>query len=286
MKSHLLIGARIEIRPYLAMDWEQISHLSEGAWITTKADLTDDRKRLKHEEIMERSLELGGRRDSFLGTRECVGYIEAISKDEFRSLQKRFESYFDKKDTDQEVAEKSCQYWMDVRSFGQVITYQNRSIGLRGPVSITMAKSVEPIIVSSMQITRSTNGMEAKKEGGRSSDTMGMKHYVEHATYVIKGSISPNLAEVTGFTEEDAEYIKQALLTLFENDQSSARPDGSMTVRNLYWFTHSNKLGNASSARVYDLVHFDEATDEFIVNEDKLSTYVQKGLKLDLIEGF
>ena len=122
--------------------------------------------------------------------------------------------------------------------------------------------------------------------GGRSSDTMGMKHYVEHATYVIKGSISPNLAEVTGFTEEDAEYIKQALLSLFENDQSSARPDGSMTVRNLYWFTHSNKLGNASSARVYDLVHFDEATDEFIVNEDKLSTYVQKGLKLDLIEGF
>jgi len=137
-----------------------------------------------------------------------------------------------------------------------------------------------------MQITRSTNGMEAKKEGGRSSDTMGMKHYVEHATYVIKGSISPNLAEVTGFTEEDAEYIKQALLSLFENDQSSARPDGSMTVRNLYWFIHSNKLGNASSARVYDLVHFDEATDEFIVNEDKLSTYVQKGLKLDLIEGF
>ena len=206
--------------------------------------------------------------------------------DEFRSLQKRFESYFDKKDTDQEVAEKSCQYWMDVRSFGQVITYQNRSIGLRGPVSITMAKSVEPIVVSSMQITRSTNGMEAKKEGGRSSDTMGMKHYVEHATYVIKGSISPNLAEVTGFTEEDAEYIKQALLSLFENDQSSARPDGSMTVRNLYWFTHSTKLGNASSARVYDLVHFDEATDEFIVNENKLSTYVQKGLKLDLIEGF
>lgn len=170
--------------------------------------------------------------------------------------------------------------------FVQVITYQNRSIGLRGPVSITMAKSVEPIVVSSMQITRSTNGMEAKKEGGRSSDTMGMKHYVEHATYVIKGSISPNLAEVTGFTEEDAEYIKQALLSLFENDQSSARPDGSMTVRNLYWFTHSNKLGNASSARVYDLVHFDEATDEFIVNEDKLSTYVAKGLKLDLIEGF
>ena len=95
--------------------------------------------------------------------------------DEFRSLQKRFESYFDKKDTDQEVAEKACQYWTDVRSFGQVITYQNRSIGVRGPISITMAKSVEPIVVSSMQITRSTNGMEAKKEGGRSSDTMGNK---------------------------------------------------------------------------------------------------------------
>ncbi len=173
---------------------------------------------------------------------------------------------------------------MDIRSFGQLITYQGRSVGVRGPVSISMATSIEPITVSGMQITRSTNGMEAKTENGRSSDTMGMKHYVEKATYIIKGSISPNLADKTGFTEEDAVSIKEALRTLFVNDQSSARPDGSMIVRDLYWFRHSNKLGNVSSARVHKLfntengdVHFDMKTME---------AYKQKGLSLEIIEGF
>lgn len=93
--------------------------------------------------------------------------------DEFRSLQKRFENYIDKKSSDAEVAKTICDYWIDIRSFGQLITYQGRSVGVRGPVSISMATSIEPITVSSMQITRSTNGMEAKTENGRSSDTMG-----------------------------------------------------------------------------------------------------------------
>ena len=126
--------------------------------------------------------------------------------------------------------------------------------------------------------------MEAKTEGGRSSDTMGMKHYVEKATYIIKGSISPNLAEKTGFTGDDAVSIKEALRTLFENDQSAARPDGSMTVRDLYWFEHSNKLGNVSSARVHKL--FDVENGDVHFDTDTMETYKQKGLSLEVVEGF
>lgn len=214
-------------------------------------------------------------------------------EDEFRSLEKRFSNHFTGKTPDSEIEEKANQIWLDVRSFGQVFTYLKKSIGVRGPVSISMAKSLEPIVISSLQITRSTNGMEAKNESGRSSDTMGTKHFVDYGVYVIKGSINPNFAEKTGFSAEDATVIKEALVSLFENDASSARPEGSMRVREVFWFTHSNKLGNVSSARVFDLLEFDKVKQDkdnyedygIHLNQEKLAEYEVKGLKVDILEG-
>lgn len=214
-------------------------------------------------------------------------------EDEFRSLEKRFSNQFNAKDSDEDIEEQANKLWLDVRSFGQVFTYLKKSIGVRGPVSINMAKSLEPIVISSLQITRSTNGMEAKNESGRSSDTMGMKYFVDYGVYLLKGSINPNFAEKTGFSTEDVEVIKQALVSLFENDASSARPEGSMRVREVFWFTHSNKLGNISSARVFDLFEFDKENQEknsyedygIRLNQEKLAEYENKGLKVDILEG-
>ncbi|MDT9522765.1 type I-C CRISPR-associated protein Cas7/Csd2 [Streptococcus mutans] len=214
-------------------------------------------------------------------------------EDEFKSLEKRFSNQFTTKTPDSEVEEKANQLWLDVRSFGQVFTYLKKSIGVRGPVSISMAKTLEPIVISSLQITRSTNGMEAKNDSSRSSDTMGTKHFIDYGVYVIKGAINPNFAEKTGFSKEDAEVIKEVLVSLFENDASSARPEGSMRVREVFWFTHSNKLGNVSSARVFDLLEFDkEKQDEdsyedyaIHLNQEKLAEYEAKGLQVEIIEG-
>lgn len=214
-------------------------------------------------------------------------------EDEFRSLEKRFSNQFNAKDSDEDIEEKANKLWLDVRSFGQVFTYLKKSIGVRGPVSINMAKSLEPIVISSLQITRSTNGMEAKNESGRSSDTMGMKYFVDYGVYLLKGSINPNFAEKTGFSAEDVKVIKQALVSLFENDASSARPEGSMRVREVFWFTHSNKLGNISSARVFDLFEFNKENQEkntyedygIHLNQEKLAEYENKGLKVDILEG-
>lgn len=156
------------------------------------------------------------------------------------------------KNTDRDVyAETACAEWIDVRSFGQVFAFKGDtvSVGVRGPVSIQQAVSVSPVDIVSMQITKSVNG-EGGKEG-KASDTMGMKHRVEFGLYVINGSINCQLAEKTGFTDEDAEKIKQALLTLFENDTSSARPDGSMEVCRLYWWKHEGKTPKYSSAKVH-----------------------------------
>lgn len=215
--------------------------------------------------------------------------------DGLKSLEKRFEGAFKKSDSDEKVYQDSCNKWIDVRSFGQVMTFQKRSIGIRGPVSITLAKSLSPVDVISMQITRSTNGMTAKEDSGRSSDTMGMKHFVEFGVYKVKGSMNVFFAEKTGFTTEDAEMIKKSLCTLFVNDVSSARPDGSMEVKQLYWFTHPSKTGVASSAKVHDLVEIavkdvnlkPTSYHDYMINlnRDKLAILEQQGLKVEQFEG-
>ena len=153
-----------------------------------------------------------------------------------------------------EFAKAACAEWIDVRSFGQVFAFKDDavSVGVRGPVSIQQAVSVSPVDVISMQITKSVNSESGKE--GKASDTMGTKHRVAFGLYVVNGSINCQLAEKTGFTEEDAEKIKQALLTLFENDSSSARPDGSMEVCRLYWWKHNCKTPKYSSAKVHRLL--------------------------------
>lgn len=152
----------------------------------------------------------------------------------------------------------ACQTWIDVRSFGQVFAFKGRrdesgdglSIGIRGPVSIHPAFSVDPIDISSIQITKSVNN-EPTDDSKKSSDTMGMKHRVDFGVYILKGSINIQLAELTGFSEDDAEKIKEAIRTLFVNDSSSARPEGSMEVVKLYWWKHNSKIGQYSSAKVH-----------------------------------
>lgn len=145
-----------------------------------------------------------------------------------------------------EIANKN---WIDVRSFGQVFAFKGSSlsVGVRGPVSIQTARSVTPIMINEMQITKSVNSVTGDK---KSSDTMGMKYSVDFAVYEFNGSINVQLAEKTGFSEKDAEAIHEALKTLFVNDESSARPAGSMEVLRVYWWKHNNKLGQHSPAEM------------------------------------
>lgn len=148
-------------------------------------------------------------------------------------------------------AQRACAEWIDVRSFGQVFAFKGDevSVGVRGPVSIQQAISVGPVDIVSMQITKSVNGESGKES--KASDTMGMKHRVSFGLYVIHGSINCQLAEKTGFSDEDAVKIKEALCTLFENDASSARPEGSMEVCRVYWWEHSCKTPKVSSAKLH-----------------------------------
>ena len=157
--------------------------------------------------------------------------------------------------------ETVCKKWLDVRTFGQVFAFKNKnnkeagvSVSVTGPVQINIAKSILPIEITEMQIIKSVNSEDTEGDK-KSSDTMGSRAYVENALYVIKGSISPYLAEKTGFSAEDAEIVKDCLKNLYLGDESAARPAGSVNVRKLFWWTHNCKSGNASSAKVFDSVN-------------------------------
>lgn len=160
-----------------------------------------------------------------------------------------------KKSSKDETAKKACEQWFDVRAFGQVFAFGKSedaagvSIPIRGPVTIQSAFSVDPVTITSTQITKSVSGEgDGSKRG---SDTMGMKHRVDEAVYVTYGAITPQLAERTGFSDEDAELVKQLLPKLFEGDASSARPEGSMQVVKVIWWEHNSKGGQYSSAKVH-----------------------------------
>lgn len=198
-------------------------------------------------------------------------YVQSDDRkvDEAKSLRSRAEAGLGKELGSTKTTELACKKWFDVRAFGQLFALKSNkkagkkqedgsddegdtgvSIGIRGPVTVQSAFSVEPIDIASMQITKSVNG-EDTKDGKRSSDTMGTKHRVDKGIYVFFGSMNPQLAKKTGFSNEDAEAIKLILPRLFENDESSARPAGSMGVLKLVWWKHNCKSGQYSSARVH-----------------------------------
>jgi CRISPR-associated protein Csd2 len=190
-------------------------------------------------------------------------------EDDAPSLRSRAEAALGNKLGSNETVKLACERWFDVRAFGHLFALKTKggkkkkeqqddeegdtgiSIGIRGPVSVQSAFSVEPVsqLITSNQITKSVSG---EGDGSkRSSDTMGMKHRVDRGVYVFYASMNPQLAERTGFRDADAETIKQVLPRLFENDASSARPEGSMEVLKVIWWKHNCKAGQYSSAKVH-----------------------------------
>jgi len=243
-------------------------------------------KRKIRDRLLERWVEAGENDDG------NMIFVQSDDRkaDEAKSLRARAEAVLGKELGGDKTAEIACAKWIDVRAFGQLFALKSGkkagkkkedgaddegdtgvSIGIRGPVTVQSAFSIEPIDVTSMQITKSVSGEgDGSKRG---SDTMGMKHRVDHGVYAFYGSMNPQLAEKTKFSEADAEAIKAVLPRLFENDESSARPAGSMEVLKVLWWRHNSKAGQYSAAKVhrsvvvnadgsYTLTHFPDLVPE------------------------
>jgi len=203
-----------------------------------------------------------------------------------KSLRDRAEQGLGKKFGSAETSKAACEKWFDVRAFGQLFALKKKtgsengdtgvSIPIRGPVTLQSAFSVQPVEITSTQITKSVSG---EGDGAkRGSDTMGMKHRVDEGIYVFYGSMNPQLAERTGFSHEDADAIKKTLPRLFENDASSARPEGSMEVRKVIWWRHNSKAGQYSSAKVHRTLS--------VSPEGGITVAPLEGLSVEQIDGF
>jgi CRISPR-associated protein Csd2 len=156
-----------------------------------------------------------------------------------------------KREKRDKATEWMCEHYYDIRTFGAVMSMEINCGQVRGPVQISFARSIDPIVSSEHAITRSsvTNEKDAEKER-----TMGRKFTVPYGLYKAQGFVNPFLAEQTGFSEHDLELLFKSLENAFQFDQSAARPAGSMNPRELIIFKHDTALGEAPSHVLFDMV--------------------------------
>ncbi len=145
--------------------------------------------------------------------------------------------------------EELCRRYYDVRMFGAVLSTGRLNAGqVRGPVQITFARSLDPIVPLDLSITRQARTTEERMETGETE--MGRKPIVPYGLYRAHGFFNPFLAKDTGVTQKDLELFWEALTRMFEFDRSAAR--GEMTVRGLWVFTHENEKGNAPAHKLFE----------------------------------
>lgn len=168
--------------------------------------------------------------------------------------------------------EALCEKYYDIRAFGAVIATKDKQGQVRGPIQLTFARSIDPIVSHTHAITRMAVTKEADKDKER---TIGRKSTVPYGLYIAHGFISANLANQTGFDEDDLNVLWDALKNMFDIDRSAAR--GLMSVRKIIAFQHPSELGNAPAHTLFDSVsisrkNIDKAPrsyDDYIVKIDR-----------------
>lgn len=154
-----------------------------------------------------------------------------------------------------------CEHYYDIRTFGAVMSTGKNAGQVRGPIQLTFARSVNPVATSENSITRIAvaTPKEAESQNGE-NHTMGRKATIPYGLYVCHGFISANLAQQTGFTEDDLALFFDALKNMFDLDRSAAR--GLMSAQKLIVFRHASELGNAPANKLFDLVKVEKTTND------------------------
>ena len=177
-------------------------------------------------------------------------YIEVGAGDELKGDDKKRKG---SGDTVDKARMWMCKNFYDIRTFGAVMSTGVNCGQVRGPVQLTFARSVEPIVSLEHSITRMAVATEAEAEKQQGDNrTMGRKHTVPYGIYVAHGFVSAFLAKQTGFSNDDLELLWQALEQMFEHDRSAAR--GEMSTRGLFVFKHDSELGNAHAHSLFDRI--------------------------------
>lgn len=192
--------------------------------------------------------------------------------------------------TKDDARKSMCDRFYDVRTFGAVMSTGKKNAGqVRGPIQLTFARSLSPIVTAEHTITRMavTEAKETNANDAGTRQTMGRKYTVPYGLYLTHGYISAKLAKQTGFTDDDLNLFWEALKNMFDVDHSAAR--GMMCPRKLIVFKHDSELGNAPSYQLFDLVHITQKVpslpprsfDDYTVSidEDRLP----QGVKIEIL---
>ncbi len=222
------------------------------------------------------------------------GYNILIKAD--RELNAKFTEAYDELDLEhkqkgkkaddvKKAQEYMCKNYYDVRTFGAVMSTGDDQCGtVRGPVQINFARSLDPIAVQDITITRQAKTTDKRQEKG--STEMGRKSFVPYGLYRAEGYVSAMLAQkVTGFSEDDLELLWTAIINMFEHDRSAAR--GKMCLRKLIVFKHDSALGNAPSHILFDKVKVEKKENVIAPRKyDDYSIIIDKNMPegVELIE--
>ena len=159
-----------------------------------------------------------------------------------------------KADIDIQVRDFMCRTFYDIRTFGAVMTtFMKGALNsgqVRGPVQLCFAQSIDPVVPRDITLTRVA--LATATEAEKQRNTMGGKSIIPYGLYRMDGFVSANLAQTTGFSEEDLKVLWEAIMNMFEDDHSAAR--GKMVVRKLYVFKHDSIYGNAPSYKLFDSI--------------------------------
>jgi CRISPR-associated protein Csd2 len=161
-----------------------------------------------------------------------------------------------------------CQHFYDVRMFGAVMSTGVNCGQVRGPMQLTFARSIEPIVPMDVAVTRIALTDEKEKKNAEPSDsddrgstsgTIGRKAIVPYGLYVARGFFNAPFAKQTMVGREDLELFWTALLRMWDLDRSASR--GLMTCRGLYIFSHEDPLGNAPANRLFNRLRIERKDD-------------------------
>ena len=183
---------------------------------------------------------------------------DTVGHDEFRSLSERAKAHLNLSVPTEEIMKDACARWYDTRTFGQVIGIAAKksktdepgsgvALGIRGPVSISYARSLD--VLTPQRIELVTSALQSERQKG--TKTFAHHYVISKAAYVFTGGIWPQLAERTGFDETDAQTLHEALKTMYDGDASWARPEGSIVLHRLLWWTHDCSFGSVNPARLF-----------------------------------
>ena len=212
--------------------------------------------------------------------RKIRNYVELMKKDEFgykilikndKSLNTKFSEAYEElgineeerknsKNVEERTKKYMCEKYWDVRMFGAVMSTGNDPCGIvKGPVQFSFGKTISPVFVNDITITRMARTTEEKQNTGNLTE-MGKKYIIPYGLYAVKGYVSANIANcTTDISEEDIELLWEAILNMFENDRSAMR--GYVNIRKLIIFKHDSEYGNCTSAKLFDQIKIEELDD-------------------------